>query len=83
MGAVYEVFDQVRGERVALKVLLQVTAAGIQRFKREFHALADLTHPNLASLYELMSAGNDWLLTCPPSRPSAARNPALGPTAEG
>ncbi len=63
MGVVYEALDRSRGERVALKALREVDAAGIQSFKHEFRALADLTHENLVSLYELMSAGDHWFFT--------------------
>jgi hypothetical protein len=63
MGYVYRVFDQQRGEEVALKSLRAQSARDIYRFKREFRALADLTHPNLVMLHELFSVGEQWMFT--------------------
>ncbi|MBK8256721.1 MAG: protein kinase [Polyangiaceae bacterium] len=63
MGSVYEVSDRQRGERVALKVLRSKDSHGIQRFKREFRALADVAHPNLVALYELIAEDDRWMIT--------------------
>jgi serine/threonine protein kinase len=56
MGVVYEALDSLRGERVALKMLNGQGAADLYRLKREFRALAELTHPNLVVLHELTIA---------------------------
>jgi tetratricopeptide (TPR) repeat protein len=63
MGVVYEVFDRERNMHMALKTLHQVDANNLYRFKREFRALTDISHPNIVTLYELGSHGDDWFLT--------------------
>jgi hypothetical protein len=60
-GVVYEVFDRQQHARLALKVLHDPNA--LHRLKREFRALANLTHPNLVQLYELLSDGNQSFMT--------------------
>src|SRR5258706_9221316 len=63
MGVVYEAFDRDRRARVAIKTLRTFSAVALARFKREFRALQDLQHPNLITLGELISDGEQWFFT--------------------
>jgi serine/threonine protein kinase len=63
MGVVYRAFDRERDVPVALKLLRKLNPLAIYRFKREFRTIAEITHPNLVSLYELVNAGDDWFFT--------------------
>jgi len=54
MGIVYEVEDLARGQVVALKTLQRRSGHDIYQLKREFRHLADVAHPNLVSLYDLV-----------------------------
>jgi serine/threonine protein kinase/tetratricopeptide (TPR) repeat protein len=63
MGVVYEAADSLRNESVALKTIRFLDPDALYRFKREFRALAGLSHPNLVTLYELFAAGEEWFFT--------------------
>ncbi|WP_394847009.1 AAA family ATPase [Pendulispora brunnea] len=63
MGVVYEALDEERGARVALKTLPAAEPGTLFRFKKEYRSLVDLTHFNLATLYELMAIDDTWFFT--------------------
>ncbi len=54
-GMVFEAFDHHRQGVVALKTLTHMGPEALLQFKREFRALADLSHPNLVGLFELFA----------------------------
>jgi serine/threonine protein kinase len=62
-GAVFETLDRSTRERVALKRLTTVDPSAVYRFKREFRMLADLRHPNVVRLRELLVDDGRWFLT--------------------
>lgn len=62
-GEVYCVYDKKLQNYVALKTLQRADPAAIFRFKTEFRALADVSHNNLAQLYELQLDEDRWFFT--------------------
>jgi hypothetical protein len=63
MGVVYEADDVERGQKVALKTISNPDVEKIYQLKREFRALADLVHPNLVALYDLVVAADSCFFT--------------------
>jgi tetratricopeptide (TPR) repeat protein len=62
-GDVFQVHDRERNSVVALKTLRRMDPDALYRFKKEFRTLADLVHPNLVALYELLAEGHEWFFT--------------------
>jgi serine/threonine protein kinase len=62
-GIVYEAIDRTIGAHVALKSLHRLTPDNLIALKQEFRALADVSHPNLAVLYELAEHEGHWFFT--------------------
>ncbi len=63
MGVVYLAYDREGERQVALKTLHTRDPGEIFRLKNEFRALAGLSHPNLAQLYELVADGDRCFFT--------------------
>ena len=63
MGVVHRARDVETQLPVALKTMAYVEPAALLRFKNEFRALADISHPNVVQLYDLVSEGEHWFFT--------------------
>lgn len=63
MGVVYRAYDPKFERDVAIKTLPKIEPDLLQKFKQEFRTLADLTHPNLATFYELGQDGQTWFFS--------------------
>jgi hypothetical protein len=55
VGAVYEALDAERNAVVAIKRLRHFSPLALYNLKQEFRTLADVRHPNLVRLYELVA----------------------------
>ncbi|HEY3255457.1 MAG TPA: protein kinase, partial [Polyangiaceae bacterium] len=60
MGVVYRARDRESKLPVALKTMVDIEPSALLRFKNEFRALADISHPNVVQLYEMVSEGDHW-----------------------
>jgi serine/threonine protein kinase len=63
MGVVYRASDVRTGAPVALKTVTHMDPTALLRFKNEWRALADISHPNVVQLYELVSERGVWFFT--------------------
>jgi len=63
MGVVYEAYDELRRDLVALKTLTRLDAQGIYALKVEFRSLADVSHPGLCRLLELFADDDTWFFS--------------------
>ncbi|MCA9538198.1 MAG: protein kinase, partial [Myxococcales bacterium] len=63
MGVVYLAHDRDRGADVALKTLRRDSPYGILKLKDEFRALAEMVHPNLVGLHDLLEEDGTWFFT--------------------
>lgn len=63
MGEVYRVRDRARGQDVALKMLPDLDATALVRFKNEFRTLHDVEHPNVVRVHELYESHGTWFFT--------------------
>ena len=65
MADVYRARDELLGREVALKVLSERFAQDhsfVERFRREARAAANLSHPNIVSLYDYGAEGNTYFI---------------------
>ena len=62
MGAVYRAMDTVLEREVALKILAADVDDPEKRFRAEAIAIARLSHPGLASVYELFEHDGRWIM---------------------
>lgn len=62
MGVVYAAIDHLWGQTVALKTVRN-DRSYVQHLKQEFRTLADVSHPNIVSLYELFSEPGQTFFT--------------------
>src|SRR6185436_1251636 len=63
MGVVFEAADLRLQIPVALKTLRDLDGPMLLRLKNEFRSLADLRHPNLVRLGELVQEDKSWFFT--------------------
>src|SRR6478609_6781825 len=63
MGVVYRARDRESSLSVALKTMTHIEPSALLRFKNEFRSLADISHPNVVQLYEMVADGGHWFFT--------------------
>ncbi len=63
VGTVYRAVDRYRGIELAVKTLKHTSPHALAAFKDEFRLIADISHPNLVQLYDLLHLDGQWWLT--------------------
>ncbi len=61
-GVVYQAYDRQRKLDVAIKSLLHTDVGSVYDLKKEFRALAGLSHANLVTLYDLFGDADHWFI---------------------
>ncbi len=61
-GVVYEAYDARRDCRVAVKTLEAFDVGALLMLKQEFRTTADIAHPNLVALYDLLQTDDGWFV---------------------
>ncbi|HEV7785327.1 MAG TPA: serine/threonine-protein kinase, partial [Thermoanaerobaculia bacterium] len=82
MGVVYAAWDERLERRVALKQIRPEVAGDLlrQRFRREARAVAQLDHPAIVRIYDLLeTAAGDWLVLQYVEGPTVAQRLREGP----
>jgi tetratricopeptide (TPR) repeat protein len=62
MGVVYRAFDPELGRQIAVKLLHGEPDEARARLAREGRALAALSHPNVVTIYDIGTAGDDMFI---------------------
>ena len=62
MGVVYEALDETLQRRVAIKRMQAGEGADLERFLREARLVAQLKHPHLAEIYNVVVEGEPFLV---------------------
>jgi serine/threonine-protein kinase len=62
MGAVYRALDEHLDREVALKILITDVEDPERRFRAEAVAIARLSHPGIAAVYELFQHDGQWVM---------------------
>jgi hypothetical protein len=63
IGHVYEAYDRRGGQRVAIKILKELTGETLLHLKREFRVIQDLHHRNLVRFGELFEEQGQWFFS--------------------
>ena len=65
MGAVFEAEDTSTGDKVAVKLMGKADDENdLLRFRREFHTLKGLRHPNIVEVFDFGVDGEQAFYTC-------------------